>query len=105
MGDTTGSRHPEWERPLQNTPVDASKMEAPNHIYSVTLMKKDSEWCVYYVKVRGDVHRDFFVETTAEQNARGDAMEPIEAFCESQFDKLPENGGIISLDLKGDQRS
>ncbi len=75
------------EGPLQRT----------NHIYSIMLMKKDSEWCVYQVKVTGEVHRDFFVEITASQNARGGVIKRIESFCESNFAKLPQDGGIISF--------
>jgi hypothetical protein len=70
-----------------------------NRIYSITLMKKDTDWCVYQVKITGDVRRDFFVEITASQNARDSAKKDIESLCESNFDKLPDDGGIISLNL------
>jgi hypothetical protein len=70
-----------------------------NHVYSIQLMKKDSEWCVYQVKIKGDVHRDFFVEVTASSNASDVVIKAIESLCESTFDKLPQDGGTISLNL------
>jgi hypothetical protein len=57
------------------------------------------EWSVYQVKVKGEVHRDFFVEITASQNAREGLIKRIESFCESNFANLPQDGGIISLNL------
>jgi hypothetical protein len=77
--------------------VEGQQLHETNHIYSIMLMKKDSEWCVYQVKVKGEVHRDFFVEITASQNAREGVIKCIESFCESNFAKLPQDGGIISL--------
>jgi hypothetical protein len=62
-------------------------------------MKKDSEWSVYQVKVKGDVYRDFFVEITAADSARGDVVERIEWLCDSNFNKLPQDGGLVCLNL------
>jgi hypothetical protein len=81
------------------------RAQKPNRIYSIQLTKKDSEWCVYEVKVTGDVQRDFFVETRAPQNFRNDVIKSSEGLCELNFDKLPENGGIISLDLDEGRKS
>jgi hypothetical protein len=74
-------------------------MSVQNRVYSIMLMKKDSEWCVYQVKVTSDVHRLFFVEISAAQNARDDVINRIESLCESHFYKLPQDGGIIYFDL------
>jgi hypothetical protein len=69
-----------------------------NNVYSIALMKRDLEWCVYQVRVNGDIHRLFFIEMRAAQNAGGGAIERIASFCEANSDRLPEHGGIISLD-------
>jgi hypothetical protein len=78
------------QRPLQT-----------NRVYSIMLIKKDSQWCVHQVKVTGDVYRDFFVEITASQNARDDLVKRIESFCESNFGRLPENGRHYFARFKG----
>jgi hypothetical protein len=70
-----------------------------NHIYSIQLMKKDSECGVYHVKITGDVHRDFFVEITASQNRRKDVLEGIKQWCDSHFDKLATDGKSIQINL------
>jgi hypothetical protein len=70
-----------------------------NRIYSIALMKEDSQWCVYQVKIRGRIQRDFFVETVASRIARSDSIKRIESFCESNFYRLPQDGGIIYFDL------
>ncbi len=73
--------------------------QSGEHTYSIMLMKKDSEWCVYQVKVKGNVPRDFFVEITAPDNARNDVINRIESLCESQFNRLPQDGGLIYFNL------
>jgi hypothetical protein len=70
-----------------------------NHIYSIALMKEDSEWCVYQVKITGGIQRDFFVETVASRIPRGDSIKRIESMCESNFDRLPQDGGVIHFNL------
>jgi hypothetical protein len=70
-----------------------------NRIYSIALMKEDSQWGVYYVKIKGGIQRDFFVETAASRIPRGDAINRVESLCEANFDRLPQDGGIISLNL------
>jgi hypothetical protein len=69
-----------------------------SRVYSIMLMKKDSEWCVYQVKIKSDVNRDFFVELTAAQNASDGVIKRIEAFCESNFDRLPQDGGLLRFE-------
>jgi hypothetical protein len=70
-----------------------------NRIYSIALMKEDPEWCVYQVKIKGGIQRDFFVETVASRIARSDSIKRIESFCKSNFYRLPQDGGIIHFDL------
>ncbi len=70
-----------------------------NRIYSIALMKEDSQWCVYQVKIKGVIQRDFFVETVASRIPRGDSIKRIESMCESHFDRLPGDGGIIHFNL------
>jgi hypothetical protein len=36
-----------------------------NRIYCIALMKEDSQWRVYQVKIKGAIQRDFLVETVA----------------------------------------
>jgi hypothetical protein len=81
------------------TTIEQGPLQRTNHIYSIMLMKKDSEWCVYQVKVKGDVGREFFVEIAASQNARNDVTKRIESLCEAHFNRLPQDGGIIYLNL------
>jgi hypothetical protein len=71
-----------------------------NRIYSIALMKEDSEWGVYEVKIKGGIQRDFFVETVASRIPRGDSIKRIESMCESNFDRLPQDGGIIHFNLE-----
>jgi hypothetical protein len=75
-----------------------------NRVYSIVLMKKDSECCVYHVKVTAGVHREFFGEITASDYARDDVIKRIESLCESQFNRLPQDGGTIYLDLTWSDR-
>jgi hypothetical protein len=71
-----------------------------NRIYSIALMKEDSQWSVYQVKIKGVIRRDFFIETVASSRiARGDSIKRIESMCELNFDRLPGDGGIIYFDL------
>jgi hypothetical protein len=70
-----------------------------NRTYSIALMKEDPQWCVYQVKIRGRIQRDFFVETVASRIARSDSIRRIESFCESNFYRLPQDGGTIYFDL------
>jgi hypothetical protein len=70
-----------------------------NRIYSIALMKEDSQWCVYQVKITGGIQRDFFVETVASRIPRGDSIKRIESLCESHFYSLPQDGGIICFNL------
>jgi hypothetical protein len=69
-----------------------------NRIYSIALMKEDSQWCVYQVKITGGIERGFFVETVASRIPRGDSIKRIESLCEANFNRLPQDGGIISFD-------
>jgi hypothetical protein len=71
-------------------------MSVQNRVYSIMLMKKDSEWCVYQVKVTSDVHRLFFVEITAAQNARDDVINRIESLCESHFISFRKTAGLFA---------
>jgi hypothetical protein len=70
-----------------------------NRIYSIALMKQDSQWSVYHVKIKGDTLRNFFVEAVASRIARDASLKRIESMCESNFDRLPQDGGIIYLNL------
>jgi hypothetical protein len=70
-----------------------------NHIYSIQLMKKDSECAVYEVRITGDLNRYFFIEITASQNTRKGVLQGIEQWCDSHFDKLPIEGKPIQIDL------
>jgi hypothetical protein len=49
-----------------------------NRVYSIALMKEDWQCCVYYVKVKGGIQREFFVETVPSRIPRGDSIKPIE---------------------------
>ena len=49
-----------------------------NRIYSIALMKQDSQCSVYHVKIKGDTLRNFFVETVASRISPGDAIKRIE---------------------------
>jgi hypothetical protein len=83
----------------ENRMTETQSLQA-NRIYSIALMKEDWQWCVYQVQIKGGIRRDFFVETVASSRiARGDSIKRIESMCESNFDKLPGDGGIIHFDL------
>ncbi len=71
-----------------------------NRIYSIALMKEDSQWCVYHVRVKSDIQREFFVETVPSRIPRGDSIKRIESMCESNFDRLPQDGGVIHFNLE-----
>jgi hypothetical protein len=71
-----------------------------NRVYSIALMKEDSQWGVYYVKIQGGIQRAFFVETVASRIPRRDSIKRIESLCESNFDRLPQDGGIIHFNLE-----
>jgi hypothetical protein len=46
-----------------------------------------------------DTLRNFFVEAVASRIARDASLKRIESMCESNFDRLPQDGGIIYLNL------
>jgi hypothetical protein len=71
-----------------------------NRIYSIALMKEDSQWCVYHVKVKGDIQREFFAETVASRIPRGESIRRIKSLCESNCDRLPQDGGVIHFNLE-----
>jgi hypothetical protein len=70
-----------------------------NRIYSIALMKNDSQWCVYHVRIKSGIQRNFYVETVASRIPPGDAIKRIELLCEANFARLPEDWGIINFDL------
>jgi hypothetical protein len=70
-----------------------------NRIYSIALMKNDSQWCVYHVRIKSGIERNFYVETVASRISPGDAIKRIELLCEANFARLPEDWGIIYFDL------
>jgi hypothetical protein len=56
-----------------------------NRIYSIALMKEDSQWWVYQVKIRGRIQRDFFVETVASRIARSDSITIVSTSASPSF--------------------
>ncbi len=84
--------------------TEGQPLQQRNRFYSIALMKKDSEWCVYHVKIAGDVRREFFVEITAAQTTRDGVTERLESLCEANFDSLPKDGGTIYLNLNDASR-
>jgi hypothetical protein len=73
--------------------------QKPKHDYVVELVGKTTEPRVNSVKISGDASRHFFVEITATQNVRHGIPKDIEEWCRQHYDKLPEDGKRISVNL------
>jgi hypothetical protein len=67
--------------------------------YSIALMKNDSQWCVYHVRIKSGIERNFYVEAASSRIPPGDAIKRIQLMCEANFESLPEDWGIIYFDL------
>jgi hypothetical protein len=71
----------------------------PKHDYTIELLGKTTEPRVYSVKISGDTSRHFFVEITTTQNVRTGIPRDIEWWCRQHYDRLPEDGKRIAIDL------
>jgi hypothetical protein len=71
----------------------------PKHDYTIELLGKTSEPRVYSVKISGNTSRHFFVEITTTQNVRAGIPRDIEWWCKQHYDRLPEDGKRIAIDL------
>jgi hypothetical protein len=71
----------------------------PKYDCTIELVGKTTEPRVYSVKISGDASRHFFVEITATQNARHGIPRDIETWCRQHYDRLPEDGKRIAIDL------
>jgi hypothetical protein len=75
-----------------------------NHVYSIELIDGKSEPRIYRVKVTGAASHNFFVEINPSQNVRNKVEKGIEEWCERNFDKLPEDGQAIAVNLDENRR-
>ena len=67
--------------------------------YSIQLVGKVTDPRVYQVEITGEDERSFRVAITPTQNVRHGVKTDIREWCEQHFNQLPQEGGLVAVDL------